>query len=300
MSQATPDRIESTITARIAALEKKLLATGKSRADKLSHDLVKVQNRLYAQLESLSWLQRRLGIKWEMPPLRGMAASPDVLLRLHSHISGTCPRLVVEFGSGASTLVIADALRQNGVGRLISIENSAYYGAQTLGTLRAEQLVEWVDLRIGELEAWKGSHMNPDDKEKPSRWYPISLLRGIEDVDLLWVDGPLGATCPYSRYPAVPALASKLSRQAEVWLDDTIRQEETDICERWAKDHGLEVEYLAFEKGLGRLTRPGVKHAETVPIRAAPLPEMFDDPQPERAVGLDFSLPEARGACRGR
>ncbi len=270
-------------------LEKKLLEAGKDNAGKFTRDLLIVQNRLYAQLESLSWLQRRLKIKGQLPPLRGWATSPDVLLRLHAHIMATRPRVIVEFGSGASTLVIADALRQNGVGKLVSIEHSDHYGAQTLGTLHAESLEGWVDLRIGDLEAWEGEHLNPEDAEKPSRWYPVSLLEGVGSVDLLWVDGPPGATCLFSRYPALPALADKLSPNAEVWMDDTIRQEEKDICEHWAKGHGFELEYFPLEKGLGRLTRPGAQ-----PVRREQYLDTTSqtDHHPERAIGLDFSLPE--------
>ncbi|SDI96690.1 Methyltransferase domain-containing protein [Vreelandella titanicae] len=244
-----------TMTEELTRLEKKLLQAGKDNANKFTRDLLLVQNRLYAQLESLSWLQRRLAIKGQLPPLRGWATSPDVLLRLHTHIMATQPRVVVEFGSGASTLVIADALRQNGIGQLISIEHSEHYGAQTLSTLKGEYLQAWVDLRVGTLEAWEGEHLNPEDAEKPSFWYPSSLLADVEKVDLLWVDGPPGATCLFSRYPALPALADKLSTGAEVWMDDTIRQEEKEICESWAKDYGFELKYYPLEKGLGVLSR---------------------------------------------
>ncbi len=280
----------------IEQLEKKLLEAGKDNAGKFTRDLLIVQNRLYSQLESLSWLQRRLAIKGQLPPLRGWATSPDVLLRLHAHIMATRPRVIVEFGSGASTLVIADALRQNGVGKLISIEHSDYYGAQTLGTLHAESLEGWVDLRIGDLEAWEGEHLNSEDAEKPSHWYPLSLLEDVEGVDLLWVDGPPGATCLFSRYPALPALADRLSPAAEVWMDDTIRQEEKDICERWAKDHGFELEYYPLEKGLGRLTRPGVSYDVALAPRSPTASAASNDGvYPEHTLGLDFSLPEERG-----
>jgi hypothetical protein len=270
---------------QIEQLETKLLQASKDSAGKFTRDLVIIQNRLYTQLESLSWLQRRLAIRGQLPPLRGWAASPDVLLRLHTHIMAMRPLVVVEFGSGASTLVIADALRQNGSGKVISVEHSDHYGQQTLDTLEAEHLQPWVDLRIGDLKPWEGEHLNPEDAEKPSRWYQVELLKDVESVDLLWVDGPPGATCLFSRYPALPALANKLSPLAEVWLDDTIRQEEKDICERWAKDYGFDLEYYPLEKGLGRLTRAT---SSTAPIA---LPQAFDEPHPERALGLDFSVP---------
>lgn len=216
-----------------------------------------VERKHYAQVESLSWLQRRLTIKGQLPPLRGWAASPDVLLLLHTHIGTSRPQVIVEFGSGASTLVIADALRQNGTGRLISVEHSHYYASQVQKMLQGEDLEEYVDLRVGDLENWDSEHFNSGDAEKPPRWYPASLLEGVDAVDLVWVDGPPGATCAFSRYPALPALADQLSADAEVWMDDTIRDEETKICDKWAKDYGFEVEYYALEKGLGRLKRPG-------------------------------------------
>ncbi|AIA76746.1 hypothetical protein FF32_18410 [Halomonas campaniensis] len=291
MPEANNENAVETLSNELKALEKTLLEASKDNAGKTTRDLILVQNRLYAQLESLSWLQRRLAIKGQLPPLRGWATSPDVLLRLHTHIMATRPKVVVEFGSGASTLVIADALRQNGVGKLISIEHSEHYGAQSLATLQAERLEGWVDLRIGDLEAWEGEHLNADDAEKPSCWYPVSLLEGVENVDLLWVDGPPGATCLFSRYPALPALADKLSLTAEVWMDDTIRQEEKDICERWAKDHGFELEYYPLEKGLGRLTRPVASYVALAP---KPLTVSNDDVHPEHALGLDFSLPEEK------
>ncbi|WP_418139345.1 class I SAM-dependent methyltransferase [Oceanimonas smirnovii] len=281
--------MDEALLSQLESLQKAIIQTGKENADKTTRDLIIVQNRLYAQLESLSWLQRRMTIKGQLPPLRGWATSPDVLLRLHSHIMNKRPQVIVEFGSGASTLVIADALRQNGYGKLVSIEHSDHYGAQTFGTLQAEALEGWVDLRIGELEAWEGEHLNPEDAEKPSRWYPVSLLEGVENVDLLWVDGPPGATCLFSRYPALPALADKLSQRAEVWMDDTIRQEEKDICERWANDYRFELEYYSLEKGLGRLTRSGVNNSHILKP-AYYGTALTETNAPERALGLDFSL----------
>lgn len=247
--------MENDSLAALAALEKKLLKSGKENANKLSRDLVIVQNRIYAQLESLSWLQRRLSIKGQLPPLRGWATSPDVLLHLHAYVMNTKPQVVVEFGSGASTLVIADALRQNGFGQLISIEHSEYYSKKTLEILQAEYLQVWVDLRVGDLELWEKDHLNPTGAEKPSQWYPNHLLEGIECVDLLWVDGPPGAICLFSRYPALPALIERLSPNAEIWMDDTIRQEEKDICQRWADEYDFNLEYFSLEKGLGVLMR---------------------------------------------
>lgn len=245
--------------------------------------------RIYTQLESLSWLQRRLGIKGILPPLRGWPTSPDFLLRLHSWILKNQPKLVVETGSGASTLVIADALRQNGKGKLISLEHLQEYADKTQETLADEALTPWVELRVGALKPWKEEHLNPKDAEKPSRWYPLNL-EGIENIDLLVVDGPPGNTCLYARYPALPAFFERLAPTAEVWMDDANRQEEKEISEEWAKRYGFELEFVPLEKGMSRLTRRGAQPPTTVPVKA----NNVDVLHPERALGLDFSLPDDR------
>lgn len=237
----------------LASLKESLLKDSSENMTKLKQSLTRSQNLIYTQLESLSWLQNRLLARTQLPPLRGWACSPDVLLRLHTHIIETQPKVVVEFGSGSSTLVIADALSQNGTGKLISIDHSEHYGAQTLNELRRSDLQSWVDLRVGELEPWDGEHLNPDSS-KQSLWYPVSILKDIENIDLMWVDGPPGNTCPYSRYPALPALSTNLSEHIEVWMDDTIRKVEKDICGDWSQRYGFDLEYYSFEKGLGRLT----------------------------------------------
>lgn len=45
-----------------------------------------------------------------------------------------------------------------------------------------------------------------------------------------------------------------LRHSVEVWMDDTIRKVEKDICGDWSQRYGFDLEYYSFEKGLGRLT----------------------------------------------
>ena len=248
------DRIDSATKQESERLEVKLLEGSKCTSKDAKRDLLIVQNRLYNQLQSLSWLQHRMQITGNLPPLRGWAASPDVLLMLHAHIRDTRPQVIVEFGSGASTLVIADALKQNKSGRLYSIEHIQKYADETLTNLKAENLQDRVDLRCAELEQWEGPHLN-DDNDKSSLWYAQSLLEGISKVDLAWIDGPPASVSNFSRFPAVPALVDHFTSNTQVWLDDTTRREEKEICEYWSKEHNLRVEYYTLEKGLGILTR---------------------------------------------
>ncbi|CAD5264946.1 MULTISPECIES: class I SAM-dependent methyltransferase [Halomonadaceae] len=233
---------------------KKLFKELSRSVTSLSKKIEEANNSLYSQIESLLWLNKRLKINGELPPLRGWPVSPDFLLRLHQYIIFEKPRVIVETGSGATTIVIADALRQNGFGKLYSFEHLKKYATKTEGMLKEEFLTPWVELLVGKLEPWEGNHLNPSDADKPSVWYPLNLT-GIEQVDLLIVDGPPKSSCQYARYPALPALFDRLSPKAQVWMDDAIRQEEKDICKHWANEYGFDFEYFALEKGLGVLTR---------------------------------------------
>lgn len=272
--------------------------------DKLTSQLRKINNQqeknikslindLYTQLESFSWLQKGLAINGILPPLRGWPVSPDFLLRLHRWVRKHKPQLIVETGSGASTLVIADALRQNGTGALISFEHLKKYGDQTWQTLVEEGLTQWVDLRVGELVLWDKEHLNPEDSDKPSRWYSLNI-DNIDNIDLLIVDGPPEATCRYARYPAVPALFERFAPSVEVWMDDANRQDEKDICKRWAELYNLEFEFIPLEKGLARLSRSDASQQKHGAVSKPALASGADSANYEHALGLDFSLPEDR------
>lgn len=241
------------IDPELETIRETLLKEQKERFDKVTGDLIIVQNRLYQQLESLSWLQRRLSIKGSLPPLRGWAMSPDILLRLHTHIMQAQPKCVVELGCGASTVVIADALRQIGNGHLISLEHLQEYAASTLSMLDDEGLLPWVTIRVGPLETWRGEHFDIAKEDASLYWYSPEIIENIGKIDLLVVDGPPAATCQYARYPAMPALQNLLSSGAEVWIDDTVRQEEQDICKKWAERFDFKLTFYALEKGLGIL-----------------------------------------------
>lgn len=216
-------------------------------------DLKSVCDNMYSQIESLTWLQKRLSIKGELPPLRGWPVSPDFLLCLHKYITKEKPKLVVEFGSGASTLVIADALRQNGIGKLISFEHLSKYYEITNDYLTEEFLSPWVELRLEPLCKWDGDHLanvSKRESEKKLNWYPINALKDINGIDLVIVDGPPASTCSYARYPALPALYNSLNDGAQVWMDDSKRDEEKDITNFWSKEYNMDLTNFSLEKGL--------------------------------------------------
>lgn len=84
MSDASPEEHTALFAGELKTIAEQVIKANRDGFDKNRRDLFIVQNRLYFQLESLSWLQRNLKINGQLPPLRGWAASPDVLLMLHN------------------------------------------------------------------------------------------------------------------------------------------------------------------------------------------------------------------------
>ncbi|MDR2617177.1 MAG: class I SAM-dependent methyltransferase [Endomicrobium sp.] len=232
----------------IEALDKKIVNQGQE-----FKKVVSIKEKLnYSQVESFFWLTKKLKIHNSLPPLRNWAMSPDVLLKLHEYIIFSKPKVIMEFGSGVSTIVICDALRQNNSGRLISIEHIEQYAQITMQFIKCENLQNLADLRLSELEIYKDEHLCISESVQ---WYCKETLKNIKNIDLLIVDGPPASTCKYARYPALPVLYENLNNQGQIWMDDAVREDESVICKTWAQKYDLNLNFLDFEKGLAILIK---------------------------------------------
>ena len=85
--------------------------------------------------------------RWSM--YDSMTAEVEVLEFLRTLITTIKPALVVETGSflGVSTLWIAEGLKQNGFGRIVSCEFDPLVFAQAKEKIAASGLAEWIQLR---------------------------------------------------------------------------------------------------------------------------------------------------------
>lgn len=187
-----------------------------------------------------------------MPPLRDWAASPDVLRVLVRYIDEMRPALVVECGSGSSSVWLGYAMQRID-GRVVALEHDADYAERTRRLVDEHDLGAVVEVRLAPLEPWNA---DPDDQDAPSQpWYAASALADLEGIGLVFVDGPPAATGPHARYPAVPALLARCVPGARFVLDDAARDEERELGERWlAEFPTLGFERLAAEKGLDVFT----------------------------------------------
>ena len=202
---------------------------------KLMIDNKKSSMTAYRQTQALIQLTQLLDFKSPIPPTRSWAASPDLLLTITEIVRKYRPGLVVELGSGVSTLVAAKA----GARKVVSIDNSDEFGGKTISLLK-DHKVRGVDVRIAPLQPYANGFT----------WYDTSMIKDLKKIDLLIVDGPPGSKNPEARYPALAEFKDKLSAKAVIVIDDVHREGERKLAEDFAKampNHQLVI--LDHEKG---------------------------------------------------
>ena len=175
-------------------------------------------------LEAKQALLDRLDLPLDaLPNLGSWKADTGLLNLVADHIIEHRPRLVVEFGTGASTLIIARALQKAGGGELISFEQHPDFVEATRQWL-ADYGLE-ADLRAVPLRPSPGGW--------PGLWYDHGPLP--QNIDLMLVDGPCWILHPLTR-GAASSLFNRIAPGGTVMLDDGARPGERLVARRWRKD----------------------------------------------------------------
>ena len=212
-----------------------------------------VETRQLRQIESMLDLRGVIEPRGPMPLSGGYAASADLLHELVAEVLTRKPSLVVECGSGSSSLWIGYALERIGSGRLVSLEHDASWAARTRDGVAQHGLERFVEVRDAPLEDWElAGEVWP--------WYARSALEGLESIDILLVDGPPASVRPMSRYPAWPVLGPCMADDGIALLDDTVRPDERAVVQRWTEESetggvAFDVSELHLYKGAARLER---------------------------------------------
>ena len=168
-------------------------------------------------------LLERLGLPLDALPNLGSWKADVGLLRLVAdHILEARPKVVVEFGTGASTLIIARALQIAGGGTFVSIEQDADFVSKTKSWL-ADYGLE-ADVRAAPLKPSPGGW--------PGLWYDHDPLP--EAIDLMLIDGPPWTIHPFTR-GAASTLFGRIAPGGTVMLDDGARPGERIVARRWRK-----------------------------------------------------------------
>lgn len=172
-----------------------------------------------------------------LPNLGSWKADTGLLTLVADHVLRDKPALVVEFGTGASTLIIAKALQMAGGGTLVSFDQHAGFVAATGAWLAEHGLA--ADLRAVPL--------TPSPGGWPGLWYDHGPLP--DAIDLMLIDGPPWTLHPFTR-GAAATLFGQIAPGGTMMLDDAARPGERVIARRW-RERWPE---LAF-----RLVRSGTK-----------------------------------------
>ncbi|MGE5828742.1 MAG: class I SAM-dependent methyltransferase [Micromonosporaceae bacterium] len=160
-----------------------------------------------------------------MPPVAGWAIDRPGLVGLVALIEEHRPRLIVELGSGVSSVWMGYVVQRSG-GRLITFDHLDEYAEITRQALAAHGLDCVVQVRT--------AHLAPVSLGGVDyQWYDPGAFADLQGIDLLVVDGPPGATGPAARYPALGVLAGRFAPGAIVVLDDVNREDEQSILHRW-------------------------------------------------------------------
>lgn len=179
----------------------------------------------------------------ELPPTGSFAVRPGTLATLVTTILRSKPEVIVECGSGSSTVWFAAALKYLGQGHVYALEHEPKYGAQTQHYLDENDVSSFATIVPAPLQEIETGGQN---------WYARSAVRGLpRKVDILFVDGPPKAVGEHARAPALAEFASRLIPGSLVLLDDMQRLDEQEIVSRWLADPSLPE--LEFVVGLAEL-----------------------------------------------
>lgn len=203
------------------------------------------------QVQAMLNLRDLVRLEAAVPPAGGWAASPDLLLFCVDLMLAEEPEVVVECGSGLSTLFLALAAEQHGLAtRVVALEHHEEYAAKTRALLERHGVGHRADVRLAPL-----ARTSLPDHE--TAWYAEAAVADLAQIGLLIVDGPPASTGPKARYPAVPLLRDRLAEHCTIVVDDLIRASDEETAEAWAAllpDFEYSVR-IDFEKHIGLLAR---------------------------------------------
>ena len=237
------------LAARIGNLGKesqRSLATMRRIESSLGTEL----RQTFRQVEALQNLSAMLPASDVLPATRGWAASPDLLLVLVDQVIARRPSLIVECGSGASTLWLALALRRFGIdGRIVALDHDPVFAGKTRDFLSRHGVSDIAEVRDAPLE-----DLSLADGAYP--WYARRAWQDLAGIDLLFVDGPPAATGAKARYPALPLLREALSPACIVVLDDLVVPDMRETLRLWLDAYPeFGAELLPLEKQAALLRR---------------------------------------------
>lgn len=225
----------------------------------LERRLVTHLDSMLPQIQSMVEITSMLPLRTPLPPLGGWAISHDFASSQVSILLDRKPALVVELGSGSSTILSSYCLEKNGNGgSVIALDHEAKFAAATRTALDRHGFTDIATVIHAPLKEC-------DVRGRKHLWYDLSALRSIRrPIDVLIIDGPPQSTQKEARYPALPLLRDLLAPDAIILLDDADRPDERKAVSDWlAECPGFELDRLPHLKGTVILRRTAAERMMT-------------------------------------
>ena len=182
----------------------------------------------------------------------------DTLNCLIKQLNSEHYNLIIEFGSGDSTVVLAKALQQQsskaGQGvvqhsvhdlpaKIVSFEQNEHYLQQTKQALSQYGVADFVDLALAPLVPAENNSMDENAKTQlfydcQSKLQKLAKIFAERQIKILViVDGPASPEQePFIRYPALPILLNAFSaHKLHIVLDDSNREAEQQVLAKWSE-----------------------------------------------------------------
>ena len=223
----------------------------------LKNHIISVSQNTMKQIEAYLGLQSYLLGNTLPLKFHGWPISPDIALFIIQKIEVANYDLIIEFGSGTSTVLIAKAIEKNDKKHkteFVTFEHNQKFYDLTSQSLVSQSVEKYADLTYSPLEEYTYG-------EKEFLYYTCekklkALAEKKHSKVLVLVDGPPGATGPLARFPALPYLLKYFSEETiHLILDDYIRDEEKEISRMWEKilkekNISFQSDSIPTEKGL--------------------------------------------------
>ena len=182
------------------------------------------------QLQAVLNLHTVLKPKAPLPIMRLATLGPDMAIEYLNLIRSRQPKTIVELGSGVSTVIAAILLKEQGGGKVIALDHDKEWLEHTREILERHGVSEYADLRYAPLVPVEGAN-HP--------WYDPQALAGVDQVDLLLIDGPPDYKDEGRRQPGLTYLTAKLSSEAVVIADDCDRKKWRNFTMQWSRENGF-------------------------------------------------------------
>ncbi|WP_346351651.1 hypothetical protein N2M06_03870 [Oceanimonas sp. AH20CE76] len=266
---------------KLSELEQKMEQLFDSQAEQLRQNtnalgqhVTKMHASSNRQWQAALAVQHSLSFGEQPLQFSDTSISPELAQHLITLVQNNNYDLIIEFGSGHSTSLLARALlsqhkRWQGTGqlalhngepqtqlvpsehdlpkRVISFEHNKNYHQQTQHNLQQQGLSEIVELVHAPLVNCTFSPEQLFYDCEPKLQQLASLLQNEEKHILVLVDGPSTEPKAHSRTPALPALLNHFARhRLDVVLDDHHRDSEQQSAEQWRSK--LAERSLSFEE----------------------------------------------------